>query len=167
MGKRYGNQRLGIGCPGGGGIIASLAIRPQSPVVAHTGKAGKGSMGPRAPAERATDSRSQAASSAPHIPLGSGSSSRFPSGPQTAAPSSSSSEPRGTALRSRQGSLSAALDAARTDADLQLAVEQLVADRFAVTTTASLASWLRTWVTLHTAAFHQHQPDLPPFPLTD
>ena len=66
----------------------------------------------------------------------------------------------------RRGSLAVALAAAASDEQMEAAVQAVVRDPFAPTTTRARASWLRTWTTLHEAAYASVAVPPSPFPLS-
>ena len=65
----------------------------------------------------------------------------------------------------RRGSLAVALAAAASETEFETAVDDFIRDRYAPKSNAVRATWLRTWLAMHNAAFPG--PDRPPpFPLT-
>ena len=66
----------------------------------------------------------------------------------------------------RRGCLAEALRTAESDELMEAALGDLDRDRYAETSTKSRASWLRTWVTMHQAAFQRFPNPPGPFPLT-
>ena len=67
---------------------------------------------------------------------------------------------------SRRGSLALALAAAESRDDLNAAIADLLRDRYSPTSLRSRESWLRTWVTMHEAAYSKEAVRPGPFPLT-
>ena len=89
--------------------------------------------------------------------------------PTAAATTSTLPRPAGISepgTGTRRGSLAVALAAAASDEQMEAAVQAVVRDRFAPTTTRARASWLRTWVTLHDAAYASVAVPPSPFPLS-
>ena len=68
--------------------------------------------------------------------------------------------------QARRGSIAEALAAAASPETMQEAVDVFRRDKYAASSAAARASWLRTWCTLHSAAHAGERPQAPPFPLT-
>ena len=66
----------------------------------------------------------------------------------------------------RRGSLAVALAAAASPESMDAAVHRLLVDRYAPNSNIARASWLRTWLRMHQAAFARSRVQPPPFPLT-
>ena len=139
MGKR---GRCGVGAPEGTGIAYAAALRAttSSPTIRL--------LPPYRPPAAATAQAVAANASA-----GAG-----PPGPVPVLP-----EPRPAA---RRGNLQEALRVAGSDELMEAALGDLDRDRYAETSTRSRASWLRTWVSMHQAAFQRFPNPPAPFPLS-
>ena len=95
---------------------------------------------------------------------------RPPAAPPTAGvplPSAAAPMPAAVYPGARHGSMAAALQATASDAGMAEAVEALVRDKYAPKTHTVRATWLRTWLAMHAAAFRSEPPPpVPPFPLS-
>ena len=107
-------------------------------------------------------------------------STRIPNRSNVRPPSSSSSRPaplrpstsatrptssNATYPAAKRGSMSLALQAAATDESLTSAIDDFIRDRYAPNSNRVRATWLKTWLKMHAAAFAS-RPDVPAFPLT-